>query len=148
MKSCLSWLLFQVLFVCLKDLFFFFCLFSSRFSFQGGCFLDNFVAEVDKFSHGVGSNAAGMFAIGEALCGHVNFETGCIFGSANEFELRLNRARKAIKFYEFQLSAYRGAVNTWSLVALRFGVVKDIRLLIGRLIWDARREAKYNEKRA
>jgi hypothetical protein len=48
-------------------------------------------------------------------------------------------------FYDFQIHCYRKAVNLWTLVGLRAGVVKDIRILIGKMIWDAKEEAKYSK---
>jgi hypothetical protein len=39
------------------------------------------------------------------------------------------------------------AVDSWIIVGLRNKVVKDIRKMIGRMIWDAREEAAYLEKK-
>ena len=46
--------------------------------------------------------------------------------------------QNAVSFYKSQLSACRGAVDTWSHVGIRFGVVKDIRVFIGKMIWETR----------
>jgi hypothetical protein len=37
--------------------------------------------------------------------------------------------------------------NSWTVVGLRNKVVKDIRKMIGKMIWDAREEAAYSEKK-
>ncbi len=52
-------------------------------------------------------------------------------------------ADQAIQYFDFQLKEYRRAVDTWTIVGLRNNVVKDIRKLIGKIIWDARDEAEY-----
>jgi hypothetical protein len=52
-------------------------------------------------------------------------------------------AEKALAFYSFQLCSYRKAVDSWTLVGIRFHVVKDVRILIAKLIWDSREEAVY-----
>jgi TPR repeat protein len=50
---------------------------------------------------------------------------------------------ETVQFYELQLAAYQRAVNTWSVVATRNRVVKDIRIMIGKMIWSSREEALY-----
>jgi hypothetical protein len=50
-------------------------------------------------------------------------------------------------FYEFQLQSYRQAVDSWIIIGLRNNVVKDIRKMIGKMIWDAREEAAYSERK-
>ncbi len=47
-------------------------------------------------------------------------------------------ARVAIDFYESQLQKCQESVKWWSLVAIRLGVVKDIRILIAKLVWNER----------
>jgi hypothetical protein len=85
-----------------------------------------------------------VFAIGRALCGHVNMEARTIFNCGQALDSQiLGSAEKAIAFYESQLYACRLAVNTWTEVGIHFHVVKDIRKLISKLIWDSRGEALY-----
>jgi hypothetical protein len=36
------------------------------------------------------------------------------------------------------LQSYRKAVDSWTIVGLRNGIVKDIRKMIGIMIWDVR----------
>jgi hypothetical protein len=57
----------------------------------------------------------------------------------------LGPANQALRFYEFQLQSYRKAVDRWTIVGLRNRVVKDIRNMIGKMIWDAREEGAYSE---
>lgn len=42
-----------------------------------------------------------------------------------------------------QCSAARRAIESWTLVAIRFNIVKDVRVLIGKMIWKAKEEANY-----
>jgi hypothetical protein len=107
-------------------------------------FLSKFVKQVDLFNSGSGS-AAVMFAIGEALQGCVNEEKRTIFNSERKFDVYIDPAKQAIAFFEFQIKACRKAVDAWTIVGKRFGVVKDIRVLIAQLIWGARAEALFKK---
>jgi hypothetical protein len=85
-----------------------------------------------------------VFHIGCALKGRVDLKNREIcWRSLRDFDQLVEPASVAVSFYDAQLHECRRAVNAWSIVGLRFGVVKDIRKLIGRLIWDAREEANY-----
>jgi hypothetical protein len=95
--------------------------------------------ECVKFKY-YGSPAV-MFAIGHALRGHVDEEAKTVFGDNWNFVNLVNPAKQAIAFYEAQISSYRKAVDNWTLVGIRFGVVKDIRRVIAELIWSTRGEA-------
>jgi hypothetical protein len=53
-------------------------------------------------------------------------------------------ANQALHFYEFQLQSYRKAVDSWTIIGLRNKVVKDIRKMIGKMIWDTREDAAYS----
>ncbi len=105
-------------------------------------FLDAFPHHIQRFSSGSGS-ARVMFAIGCALNGNINMEEKQIFGDDYDFDFRIRLANQAIAFHESQIKSARLAVDVWVMVALRIGVVKDIRRLISQLIWDARFEANY-----
>jgi hypothetical protein len=54
------------------------------------------------------------------------------------FDTFIGTANQALHFYEFQLQSCREAVDSWTIVALRNKVVKDIRKMIGMIIWDSR----------
>jgi hypothetical protein len=102
----------------------------------------NVVSFLHQFAFGASHSSAALFVIGRALNGHVNVEAGTVFGqetSSNIFRLSL----RAVAFYSAQLEAAKCTVNAWSLVGIRLKVVKDIRILIGKLVWDAREEASY-----
>jgi hypothetical protein len=104
--------------------------------------LPNFAKQVELFNAGAGS-AAVMFAIGQALQGHVNEMARTIFNDDFNFNIRIGPAKQAIAFYEFQMQATKDAMLAWTLVGIHFNVVKDVRKLIAKLIWDSRKEALY-----
>jgi hypothetical protein len=109
-------------------------------------FLDEMIFQMRNFNNQTG-NAKVVFAIGRALKGHVNNEMRTIFGESRKFVARIGPANQAFRFYEFQLQSYRKAVDSWAIVGLRNRVVKDIRRMIGKMIWDAREEAAYSEEK-
>jgi TPR repeat protein len=106
-------------------------------------FLDNFSKQVELFNSGSGSGAV-MFAIGRSLQGHVIEQARTIFGSKINFDSFISPAKQAIAFYEAQIKATKYAMRAWTLVGIRFNVVKDVRKLIAKLIWDSREEALYD----
>jgi hypothetical protein len=83
-----------------------------------------------------------MFAIGQALQGRVNEEARTIFDVSN-FDSRIGPAKQAIAFYEAQIKATKDAMRAWTLVGIKLKVVKDVRKLIVKLIWDSRKQALY-----
>jgi hypothetical protein len=107
-------------------------------------FLSNFSKQVELFNSGSGS-AAVMFAIGQALQGHVNEEARTIFKNGFRFDSFIGPAKQAIAFYEAQIKATKDAMRAWTLVGIRFNVVKDVRKVIARLIWDSREEVLFKK---
>jgi hypothetical protein len=105
-----------------------------------GVFCLNFAKQVELFNSGSGS-AAVMFAIGRALQGHVNEEARTIFNSDYKFDSLIGPAKQAIAFYEAQIKATKDAMRAWTQVGIKLKVVKDVRKLIAKLIWDSREEA-------
>jgi hypothetical protein len=99
------------------------------------------VEQVQDFERGQG-HANVVFAIGRAVKGCVNVEE--IFGLSEPSDPQvIDCATRSVDFFEYQLKQYRKAVDTWTIIARRCGVVKDMRKLIGGLIWNAREEAEY-----
>jgi hypothetical protein len=109
-------------------------------------FLSEMVYQIRNFNSGTG-HANVVFVIGRALKGHVNNDWQTIFGNRFIFHTRIGPANHALQFYEFQLKSYRKAVDMWTIIGLRNRVVKDIRKMIGQMIWDAREEVAYLEKK-
>jgi hypothetical protein len=105
-------------------------------------FLHDMIELICKFNSGQ-ENANVVFVIGRALMGQINNDKGTIFGSDREFNICIGPANQALHFYEFQSQCYRKAVDAWTLIGLRFSVVKDVRRMIGEMIWDFRKRAEY-----
>lgn len=80
------------------------------------------------------------FQIGRVLSGQVGGIRKTLFG---HWHSDCSKAIESVAFYKHQLICYRDAVNTWTLVGLYFKVVKDIRILIGKMIWESREEGEY-----
>jgi hypothetical protein len=100
-------------------------------------YLCSFSDVVEKFNS-VSANCAVVFHIGQTLNEHVSVEKRTIFGNRYDFNNLNGPANSAISFYKSQLSSCRRAVDMWSHVSIRCGVVKDIRVLIGKLVWESR----------
>ena len=103
-----------------------------------------FAERVKRFSSDP-TLAPHVFAIGRALKGHVNMEKRTIFWQRYSFDSRIGPANRAIGFFEFQCAAARKAVDLWCLIACRIDskVNRDIRKVIGMMIWEARELAEY-----
>jgi hypothetical protein len=107
----------------------------------------NFFGEVNgqmrNFMAGTGS-AKVVLVIGRALKGQIAVDKRLVFGTITyEYDSHIRLVKQALHFYNFQLQSYRRAVDSWTLVGIRLGVVKDLRKMIGDMIWGAREEAKY-----
>ncbi len=105
-------------------------------------FLDSFSEQVEKFFSGFG-NATIVFLIGHALKGNIDMVKKEIFREDSDFDTLIGPANQAISFYDYQIKSARLAVDTWTLVATRVHVIKDMRIYIGKMIWQARFEANY-----
>jgi hypothetical protein len=106
-------------------------------------FLSNFAKQV-KFFHSCSGSAAVVFAIGQVLKGNVNELDGTIFKDKDKFDSRIGPAKQALAFYEAQIKATKSAMHAWTQVGIKLKVVKDVRKLIAKLIWDSREEALYD----
>jgi hypothetical protein len=109
---------------------------------QHSLFLNDFSVVVLRFNSGLVKGNV-VFQIGRALNGHISVEKRTIFGSDFNFDNRIGPANSAISFYKSQLSACRLSVDAWSHAGIQSGVVKDIRVLIGKLVWETRDLALY-----
>ncbi len=105
-------------------------------------FLDALSKQVEEYCSGAG-NATIVFLIGRALKGNIDLEKKEIFGLRLYINDLIGRANQAVSFYESQIKCARLAVDTWTLLSTRLNVVKDMRVSIGKMIWEARFEANY-----
>jgi hypothetical protein len=111
---------------------------------NSSAFLNEMAEPIHNLNSGAGC-ANVVFEIGRALHGHVDNEKRAMFGNKYIHESCFSPANQALACYNFQLQSYRKAVDTWTLVGLRNNVVKDIRKMIAKMIWDSREEAKFVE---
>ncbi len=109
-------------------------------------FVSRFAHQVEDFFSGRGS-APVVFIIGLLLKGNINLETKEIFGTLVKLSEDSNflLASQAVSFFESQIKCARLAINAWTLVGMRSGIVKDMRLFVGKMIWEARFEANYKD---
>lgn len=114
---------------------------AARRGFANG-FISTFSKQVQRFSRD-SLLAPVVFAIGQALHGHVKGRS--IFGVRVDMEVSIADANRAVSFFLFQCVAARQAVDIWSLIAKRLGVVKDVRVLIAKEVWEARELANYKQ---
>ncbi len=106
-------------------------------------FLDSFPKQVEELLSGSG-NAVVVFLIGLALKESIDMETKQIFESHGwVFHSLIGLANRAISFYRSQIKSARLAVDTWTQVSTRLNLIKDMRIYIGKMIWEARFEANY-----
>ena len=100
-------------------------------------FVDSFPSQVPLF----GGNPEIVFAIGEALAdGHVVGHA--IFGIFDK-ATKVEAGKRAIEFYQTQCKAARLAIDTWTLFAMRLGIVKDIRRMISSIVWEDKKLCPY-----
>ncbi len=112
-----------------------------------GLFLLSFSKQVNLFFSGYG-NATVVFLIGRAMKGNIDMAKKEIFGSDYNFVSRIGPANQAVSFYSAQIKFARLAVNTWTFVSTRLHLIKDMRICIGKMIWEARFEANYKNENA
>ncbi len=105
-------------------------------------FLDSFSKQVDLFFSESGL-ATVAFLIGHALKGNIDVEKMAIFGTSYNFDSSIGPANQGVSFYSSQVQSPRLAVDTWTLVSTRLHLIKDMRIYIGKMIWEARFEANY-----
>ena len=105
-------------------------------------FLVFFPNHVKRFFSGSG-DATIVFLIGRALRESISTEKKQIFGSSFYYDSCIDPAIQAVSFYVSQIKSARHAVGMWTIIGIRFGIVNDVRKLIGKIIWDARAEANY-----
>ncbi len=106
-------------------------------------FLSEMAEIMRLFESNVGVDLKIVFAIGRALNGCVNVEKREIFGQRKAVDL-VNDSLIAVLFYSDQVKKCRLAVDAWTMVGRRLKVVKDVRNIISKLIWEARDEANYH----
>ncbi len=84
-----------------------------------------------------------LFAAGEILSGSVRLYKKKIFRVSDQYSSVIPHVVQAVHFYESQCQAAKDAVTAWFIVATRLGVVKDIRVLIAKMVWQWRKTGRF-----
>ncbi len=103
-------------------------------------FFHFFQGVLSSFFAGDQSLRSSAFAIGCALFDHVDDST--IFGVPCDTNF-ISSAKRGVDFYRSQCRLARLAIMAWTQAGVRLGVVKDVRKMIGRMIWERRVDADY-----
>ncbi len=95
--------------------------------------------QMDKYRRDIGRPAI-IFQIGKSLVGNVDKTQMILFGVTRSYdqEVWITDACDAVDFFNNCCLRTRAAVDTWTIIATRLKVVKDIRRVIGQLIWETR----------
>ena len=107
---------------------------------------------IDGFLHGLRCFQDYTFHCGYVI-GKAAKDDGCfdfkqkkVFGTyRSDIEELSDMAIRAIAIFDRQCIGARKAVETWCLVAIQYHVVKDIRRLVGEMIWESRLEIEYRK---
>lgn len=87
-----------------------------------------------------------LFSIGETVCIQplvYNKNITPTYKYKEKYEKHFNRVMFTTLLYKEWCHAARLAVNAWSVCAKRFKIYKDIRIMIGKMVWDAKKDASY-----
>jgi hypothetical protein len=119
------------------------CIWLAKVCSRGGnlLFFTDLIDQMRNFNAGNGQ-ASVVFAMGRILRKQIKVDKQMIFGKLEGTYL-LGPTMDAVQFHDAICQAARLAVDAWSIIGARLRVVKDVRLIIARLVWNARDEAQY-----
>ena len=115
--------------------------FGMYFSGSGRLYFD--LEEVFRRYATDGSCTDVIFEVGEMFKGSIDVERGMVFGRkhrSNDLDILL----RAVGMYDRWCDVAREACVAWILIAKRIGVHKDVRRIIAKMVWEARREGRGN----
>ncbi len=98
---------------------------------------------VKAFKEGNSSSRRVVFELGSVLRAHFDVDNGTIITKGVLLDLsdaRVEAAQRCVELYEAWSKVPKAAIECWIGVGLRFGVVKDIRFVIARMLWEQRRD--------
>ncbi len=101
-------------------------------------FFTDLIDQMRNFNAGAGQ-ASVVFAMGRILRKQIKADKQTMLGKLEGTHL-FEPAMDAVQFHEDICQAARRAVDTWSMIGARVRIVKDVRLMIAKLIWNAREE--------
>jgi len=100
---------------------------------------------IKDFKHDIpGINKSTIYKIGEIFKNHIDRNENKLF----EYDFTLAEGQveivhRSVQMYDKCCSNTREAVNTFTCIMKRANIVKDIRLIISKLIWNSRKEGLY-----
>jgi hypothetical protein len=116
------------------------CVWLAKVCSRGGnlLFFTDLIDQIRSYNAGTGQ-ASVVFAMGRILRKQIKVDKQMIFGKLEGTYL-LGPAMDAVQFHEAVCRVARQAVDAWSIIGARVRIVKDVRLMIAKLIWNVRDE--------
>ena len=103
---------------------------------------EDFLNMIEPYALSNVDNHISLVHIGRCLIKNIDFISRKIFGIYVNHHL-FQFTERSVECYIKQMNRCRKAVDAWTHVGLRFRVVKDIRNLIAKMIWESRNEELY-----
>ncbi len=104
-------------------------------------FLDGAIKNSNEFICGFG-NFPVIYEIGRHLVGQINEEAHQVFQMFASYP-RIQGAKECLEIYQRQVSGCKQAIHCFTLIGKRFGLIKDMRRMIGEYIWATRNTIEY-----
>ena len=86
-----------------------------------------------------------VFVAGKSMRGLLMGKTSML-GNVRCMASEVRDCARAIRLFLFWSSSTREAVMAWTLCARRLGVIKDVRGMISRMVWETRKLGLYENK--
>jgi hypothetical protein len=102
---------------------------------KGSNFFDNVRTHIDNLSR------EALVVVGRIVKKNLVVRTRTLFGLKHTESMQMLVGLS--KLYDDQMRAARTVVDWWTLLGLRFRVVKDIRLLVARVLWEDRHDLSF-----
>ncbi len=103
---------------------------------------EDFLTMIEPYVRWKIDNHISLVHIGRYLVKGFDFISRRIFGLYvinDMFEF----TQRSVECYNKQIIRCREAVDVWTLIATRFRIYKDLRIFIGKMIWESRNEELY-----
>jgi hypothetical protein len=76
-----------------------------------------------------------LHAVAPVIRRHCDVTRGEIFGH-HRSESQLLKLRRVLELHEAMLGRAARAIGCWGIVACRLGLVKDLRVMIAKMLWE------------
>ena len=105
--------------------------------------------EILKHSNSSQSSKEALYCVGEVLSGTrdgkpVINEFGLISDLFHCDAETLRECHKTVELYRFWCDSARDTCVSWVLIAKQIGLNKDVRRMIAKMLWDARKECLFD----